>query len=129
MESESPGLLAQFHDKIEELVVFIEENIDTIGGEPKDIRNVIDFFKDLKTEVRKYRIFDISIPDVLSVLITSYSISWFTNYPYFYVLLFMLFLGIIVHRVLGVRSKSDRFLFPDNTINGTIHKIYHLVYI
>lgn len=126
---ESPGLLAQFHEKIEEIIIFIEENIDTIGGEPKDIRNLIEFFKDLKTEIRKYRICDISIPDVLSVLITSCSISWFTNYPYFYVLIFMLFLGIIVHRVLGVRSKSDRFLFPDNTINGTLQKIYYLFYI
>ena len=63
--------------------------------------------------VHKYRIFDISIVDVLVTLLFAYIITYFSGIALTYVIPFVFLLGIVVHRVLCVRTKVDRILFPD----------------
>lgn len=115
----TPGLYAKLNEKLEEMIQFLEKEIIESGGDPKYIREIMDSFKYVKIQLRKCRIFDISVPDVTIVLINCYCISLYLNYPFWIVLIFMCFLGIIIHRVLGIRTKSDRWLFPDTPIPVT----------
>lgn len=63
--------------------------------------------------VHKYRIFDIGVVDVLTTLLFAYVITYFSGIAPSYVIPFVFLLGIVVHRVLCVRTKVDRILFPD----------------
>lgn len=61
---------------------------------------------------KKYRIFDISIGDVIVVIIFGYIISLLTKYPFIWTLFYLFILGIIFHRLFCVRTRVDKWLFP-----------------
>jgi hypothetical protein len=61
--------------------------------------------------VHSYRIFNISIVDVLLTIIAAYILSVVTKYKLIYTLLFMFILGIISHRIFCVRTTIDKLLF------------------
>lgn len=63
--------------------------------------------------LRKYRIFDIAIYDVVVTMIIVYILCWFTKLPYWYSLLFIFALGILAHRLFCVRTGIDKMLFPE----------------
>ena len=66
----------------------------------------------LRTGMRKYRIFDIAIFDTLVVLLAAYLFSIINHLPFITNALFLLVLGIFIHRILCVRTTIDKFLFP-----------------
>ena len=66
-----------------------------------------------KTWRKEHRIFDISYIDVLVVLIFCIFFSWFSKYPFIFVVVIVFFLGIIAHRLFCVRTRIDRWLFPE----------------
>lgn len=63
--------------------------------------------------VRRYRIFNIAIFDFLVTMIIVYLLCWFTKLPYWNTLIIILILGIIIHRVFGVRTGIDKIVFPN----------------
>jgi fatty acid desaturase len=63
--------------------------------------------------LRKYRIFDIAIFDVIVTMIIVYVLCWFTKLHYWYTLGVVFILGIFVHRAFCVRTGVDKMLFPD----------------
>jgi hypothetical protein len=64
------------------------------------------------TGIHKYRLFDIAIFDVLTVLIGAFFISYFLKLNFLYVTIIIFLLGIFAHRLFCVRSTIDKFLFP-----------------
>jgi uncharacterized membrane protein AbrB (regulator of aidB expression) len=60
---------------------------------------------------KKYRIFDISIGDVIVVIIFAYIISYLMKYPFSWTLFYSFILGIIIHRIFCVRTRVDKWLF------------------
>lgn len=65
------------------------------------------------TNFRKIRIFDISVIDVVVVVIFCYYISIYLKKPFWITLVIIFILGIIIHRLFCVRTRVDRWLFPD----------------
>ena len=66
-----------------------------------------------KKGVHSYRLFGVSIMDVLMTLIGAAIISYFSGYSFFYVAIFLFVLGIILHRLFCVRTTVDNILFPN----------------
>jgi hypothetical protein len=64
-----------------------------------------------KEGVHQYRIFDISIVDVIVTAAGAYLISKFFKYEFRSVLIISFLLGIISHRLFCVRSTVDKLLF------------------
>lgn len=98
---------------MEQWIDILETELELLGGEPKQIRNILDDLTYVKNRLRQCRVCDISVPDVAAVLINSYGISMYTGFPYWMILCCLCILGILVHRVLGIRTQTDRWLFPD----------------
>jgi len=73
--------------------------LSTIFGEPN-------------TGIHSYRLFDIAIVDVLLTILAGYLIAKVFKISLFVTLVGLFVTGIIIHRVLGVRTKIDRLLFP-----------------
>jgi hypothetical protein len=109
----APSLYAELHQSLEKITEWLEQELKDQGWNTEYIQTLFDTLKNIKFQARQYRIWDISVPDVAAVLINSYCISWYYDCSFLWILLFMCFLGILVHRVLGIRTKSDRWLFPD----------------
>ena len=63
--------------------------------------------------LRRFRIFNIAIFDVLVTMIIVYLLCWFTKLPYWYTLFVIFILGIILHRLFHVRTGIDKLLFPN----------------
>lgn len=63
--------------------------------------------------IRKFRIFNIAVFDVLVTMIIVYALCWFTKLPYWSTLFAIFILGIIVHRMFQVRTGIDKLLFPN----------------
>jgi len=63
--------------------------------------------------IRKYRIFDISIMDTVVVLIFGYIISRYMEWNLSIVLVVLFISGIIVHKIFCVRTRIDRWIFPN----------------
>lgn len=61
--------------------------------------------------IHQYRIFDISIADVLSTIAGAYLISKFTNKDFKLVLLIIFLLGIILHNLFCMETTIGKFLF------------------
>ena len=61
-----------------------------------------------------YRILNIAIVDVISLLIVAYIISYFTKYNLLNVIFVLFIIGIIAHRLFCVRTTIDKLLFPMN---------------
>jgi hypothetical protein len=66
------------------------------------------------TGIHKYRIFDIAILDVATVILAGYLISKYFKTNIYYTLAFLFVAGIIAHRLFCVRSTVDKFLFPND---------------
>jgi hypothetical protein len=62
--------------------------------------------------IHKYRIFNISIIDVLATLLGAYLFAYYFNYPVIYIIILAFVLGIIIHRMFCVRTTIDKLLFP-----------------
>jgi len=62
--------------------------------------------------LHSYRIFNIAVFDVLLTIIASMIASHLLGVPLWCTLIFMFALGIVVHRVLGIRTTIDKLLFP-----------------
>jgi len=65
-----------------------------------------------RTGMRKYRIFNVSIFDVVVVLVFAYIFSLLNGYSFALNALVLFILGIIVHRLFCVRTTVDKILFP-----------------
>ncbi len=65
-----------------------------------------------KTGAHSYRIFNIAIVDVLLTILASFLISYFSQIPFWKVLIFLFLLGIVLHRLFCVRTTIDKLLFP-----------------
>jgi hypothetical protein len=63
------------------------------------------------TGVHQYRFMNIAVVDVLATLVASFLISKVSGYPILNVTVFMFLLGIILHRILCVRTTVDKLIF------------------
>ena len=62
--------------------------------------------------IHSYKLFNISVVDVIATVVGAFMISYFMK-KNFWVVLFVLFvLGIILHHIFCVRTTIDKFLFP-----------------
>jgi hypothetical protein len=59
-----------------------------------------------------YKIFNISIVDVILTLLVAYIISYLFKKSFFLVSVILFVLGIILHRLFCVRTTIDKLLFP-----------------
>jgi len=66
----------------------------------------------VRTGMRTYRFYSISIYDTFFVLIFAYILSWIDGYPFWLNAIVLFILGIIVHRIFCVRTTVDKILFP-----------------
>jgi len=72
-----------------------------------------DLFGKPNTGMRKYRIFNIALYDVVVTILIVYGITWYFDWPFLQTLAFVFVLGIIVHRIFGVRTGVDKILFKN----------------
>jgi len=63
--------------------------------------------------VHKYKIFNIAIFDVLVTIISAKLIAVLFKKYFIFILLCLFKLSIVIHRLKGVRTTIDRFLFPN----------------
>lgn len=63
--------------------------------------------------IHSYRVFNIAIVDVIMTIIGAIVISYFTKWPFLYLLGGLFLSGIILHRLFCVRTTVDKFLFPN----------------
>ncbi len=68
-------------------------------------------FGEPRVGVHSYRVFDISIVDLLITVTFAYFISQYYDYEFIKVLVLVLIVGIIFHRIFCVRTTIDRLLF------------------
>jgi len=61
----------------------------------------------------KYKIFNIAIFDVLVTIISAKLIAVLFKKYFIFILLCLFKLSIVIHRLKGVRTTIDRFLFPN----------------
>jgi hypothetical protein len=63
--------------------------------------------------LHSYKIFNISIVDVLLTVLAAFIIHFFLpKYKFIYILLLLFILGIFLHRIFCVRTTVDKLLFP-----------------
>lgn len=62
--------------------------------------------------IHSFRIFNISVLDVLVVLLAALIISKLCGFSLKWTTIILFIVGIIVHRLLCVRTTVDKFLFP-----------------
>jgi len=67
------------------------------------------------TGIHTLRIFNISVIDVLVVLLAAAIISKLFSFSLKWTLIILFLIGIFVHRLLCVRTAVDNFLFPNPT--------------
>lgn len=72
-----------------------------------------DIFGKPNEGIHKYRMAGIAIFDTIFVIIVGVIISYFTKYSIWIVLLVLFISGIVLHRAFCVRTRIDRFLFPN----------------
>ena len=65
--------------------------------------------------IHSYKIYDIAYLDFIVTMVAAYFIQrlFLRDTSYSSVLLGLFLLGIVVHRVLNVRTGLDKILFPD----------------
>jgi len=71
-----------------------------------------DAFGKLGTGVHSYKIGGVSVLDFGVAALAAYILALIIKKPFTPTLIFMLILGIIVHRMFCVRTTVDKFLFP-----------------
>ena len=67
--------------------------------------------------IHSYRLFGIAIADVIMTIISAFAISYFSNYSFIKILIFLFLSGIILHKIFCVRTTLDKLLFPSNKMN------------
>lgn len=60
--------------------------------------------------IHSYRIFNIAYMDVIIVLVAAILIAWAMNWSYMKTIVGIFILGIVVHKVLCVRTTVDKAL-------------------
>lgn len=65
------------------------------------------------TGVRAYRVLDIAVIDVAVTVAAAAVLARVLRWPFWYVLVCVLVLGIGAHRLFGVHTTVDRWLFGD----------------
>jgi hypothetical protein len=78
-----------------------------------DLCKYKDLFGKLGTGIHSYRIYNIAYLDVLVTVVVAYGLSKLFRTPFLYTLIAFLILGIIIHRLLCVRTTVDKLLFPN----------------
>ena len=71
-----------------------------------------DLFGKPNEGIHQYRIFDIAIVDVIVVVFCSWIISRILRLPFLLTLAIIFAIGIVVHRLVCVRTGLDKMLFP-----------------
>ena len=61
--------------------------------------------------VHSYRIFNISVVDVLLTIIGAWIIAKIFNWPFLATLIGLFLLGIILHKIFCVKTTIDKLLF------------------
>jgi len=69
-------------------------------------------FGELNKGIHSYKLFYISVLDVLITVVIAYLISFFYNISFPITLGVLFLLGILVHRLFCVRTTVDKLLFP-----------------
>ena len=64
-----------------------------------------------KEGLHKYRLFGVAIVDVILTIIVALLISYFFKVSFWITLIILFLLGIILHRIFGVRTTVDKALF------------------
>ena len=62
--------------------------------------------------IHQFRVFDISILDVMGTIFGAWLVSYFLKIPFIYSLVGLFGLGIFAHRIFCVRTTIDKILFP-----------------
>ena len=62
--------------------------------------------------IHSYRLFGVAIADVIMTIIGAYILSLIFKLSFIKTLIFLFLLGIILHRLLCVRTTVDKLLFP-----------------
>jgi len=71
-----------------------------------------DLFGKVGEGIHSYRIFNISIVDVLLTVLGAFIIYlFFPHYGFFNILIFLFISGIILHHIFCVRTTIDKILF------------------
>jgi len=68
-----------------------------------------------KKGIHSYRLFGVSIADVIMTLIGALILSYLFNCSFLYTAIGLFILGIILHRLFCVRTTVDKLLFPSKT--------------
>jgi hypothetical protein len=63
------------------------------------------------TGIHAFKIFGISVWDTLITVALAFLIAWVTNWSYLYTLIGVFITGIIIHRLLCVRTAVDKMIF------------------
>jgi len=71
-----------------------------------------DLFGEIGTGIHSYRIYNIAYLDILVTVVCAYILSKLLKTPFLYTLGWFFILGIIIHRLLCVRTTIDKLLFP-----------------
>ncbi len=67
--------------------------------------------------IHKYKIFNIAIFDLLFTLSSALIISFYIKKSFITIFILLFLLSIIIHRIYGIRTTVDKFLFPKNKFN------------
>jgi hypothetical protein len=73
-----------------------------------EIQNI---FGEPGTGVHSYRVFNLAIVDIVLTVLLAYGLSQYFMWNFLVVLLFLFILGIIMHRLFGVKTTIDKLLF------------------
>ncbi len=67
--------------------------------------------------IHSFRIFDISVFDVLVVIFLAYIVQSFVpSVSFIFILIVLFIIGIIVHRLFCVHTTIDKLLFNDSNV-------------
>lgn len=77
-----------------------------------DLCKYKNLFGELGKGIHSYRIFNIAYLDFVVTIIGAYILSKLFGTPFLYTFIAFFIVGIIIHRVLCVRTTIDKFLFP-----------------
>ena len=70
-------------------------------------------FGSLGTGIHSYRIYNIAYLDILVAVIVAFILSRILRTPFLYTLIVFFIIGIVIHRLLCVRTTVDKLLFPN----------------
>ena len=85
---------------IQNCLASLEKNIHSLFGKPGE-------------GIHSYRIFNIAYLDIFVTMIAAYVIQqkFYPDTKYISVLFYLFLVGILLHRIFGVRTTVDKFIF------------------